>query len=192
MRTSHLFLLPVFLAITACSPAGTSINEQNYNPLTASRYGDELADTMANFIIQNDPIVEDAAVRKVIETEIARGKDIAASARKKQNKGLLGGIIQIKADVTGYALYLENVLYLSSDFTTSPGASLHLYLTTVVDPRDVAFPDDTALDLGEIQAAFGPQQYSVPTSEHQEKLRTLVLYDTQLKAIYGFAQLSKR
>ncbi len=191
MRTPYLFLVPALLTLAACTPMHTSIDQQNQNPLTASRYGDELADTMANFIITNDPIVKDAAIRKVIDAEIARGKDIATSAREIQSDGLLGSIIGIKADVIGLALLSENVLYLSSDFITDPGASLHVYVTTVVDPRDDTFPDATAIDLGSLQATYGPQQYDVPVQDDPNKLRTFVLYDTKLKIIYGFAQISK-
>lgn len=190
MRTTSLLPI-VLLLLTGCVSAPTSIEQQNQNPLTASRFGDELADTMANFIINNDPITQDASVRSLIESEIAKGKEIAEKARIIQSKGLMGAIIQMKADVTGYVLYHENVLFLSSDFMTSPGPSLHLYLTTVVDPRDTLFPDTTAVDLGTLKAAYGPAQYRVPAQEDPSTLRTFVLYDTKLKLIYGFAQISK-
>lgn len=191
MRTTPIipFLL---LALTACSAGQTSIPEQNNNPLTASRYGDELADTMANFIIGNDPIVNDPDMRALIESEIERGKDIAAAAREIHSEGALGAIIGLKAATTGFALYHENTLYFSSDFSTNPGASLHVYLTTIVDPRDTEFPDSTAIDLGKLQAAYGPQQYSVPSQKEEDKLRTVVLFDSKLKMVYGFAQISKR
>lgn len=190
MRTT-LFIIPALLALAACSPVQTSISEQNKNPLTASRYGDELADTMANFIITEDPITKDPDVLKTINSEIERGKDIANEARTIQNAGWMGPILQLKADVIGYVLYSSDTLYLSSDFETSPGPSLHLYLTTVVDPRDGTFPDPTAIDLGSLQAAYGPQQYAVPRQQDEGKLRTFVLFDSRLKQIYGFAQLAK-
>lgn len=192
MRTTPLipFLL---LALTACSAGETSISEQNANPLTASRYGDELADTMADFIIGNDPaVVNNPDIRAIVESEIERGKDIAAAAREIHSESSLGAIIGIKSAMTGFALYHKNTFYLSSDFSTSPGASLHVYLTTVVDPRDTDFPDSTAIDLGALQAVYGPQQYSVPSQKEEDKLRTFVLFDTKLKMVYGFAQISKR
>ncbi len=191
MRTPTLFFLILLVVLSACSPAQTSISQQNQNPLTASRYGDELADTMANLIIQNDPIIKDAALRKIIESEIARGKNIAEQAREVQTEGLMGSVIALKTDVTGLVLYLTDTLYLSSDFQTSPGPSLRIFLTTIVDPRDVSFPDNTAIDLGPLQAAYGPQQYRVPEQADPGKLRTFVLYDTSLKLIYAFAQISK-
>lgn len=187
------FIPVVLLTLTACTPGQTSISEQNTNPLTASRYGDELADGMANLIIENDPVISDPEMREIVEEEIERGKDIAAAAREIQSEGMMGVIIGIKAPTTGFALYHENTLYLSSDFSTAPGASVRAYLTTAVDPRDTTdFPDATAVDLGVLQAAYGPQQYAVPSQKEEGKLRTFVLYDTKLNIIYGFAQLSKR
>ncbi len=185
-----LLLPATVLLLTACAPAPLSIESQNENPLTASRYGDELADTMAKFIINNDPILEDASMRTLIEDEIEKGKDISERAQKRQNKGLIGGIISMKASVLGYVLLIDKTLFLSSDFATSPGPSLHIYLSTVIDPRDADFPDDTAMDLGPLQAAYGQQQYKVSTGD-PEKLRSFVLYDTRLKMIYGFAQISR-
>lgn len=191
MRTTP-FIPVLLLVLTACSTGETSISEQNSNPLTASRYGDELADTMANFIIRNDLVVSNPDMRALIESEIERGKDIAAAARDIQSEGALGAIIGLKASTTGFALYHENTLYFSSDFSTNPGASLHVYLTTIVDPRDIDFPDSTAIDLGALQAVYGPQQYSVPSQKEEDKLRTVVLFDTKLRMVYGFAQISKR
>lgn len=195
MRLSPLPLVVTSaLLLAACgSPGSTSISEQNQNPLVASRYGDELADGMATIIIQEDPILKEEGVREKIEEEIIRGKDIAADARELQSAGLMGGILPLGADSLGYVLYLDNTLYLSTDFSTTPGPSVHLYLTNAIDPRDVDFPDETAVDLGEIQAAYGAQQYAVPEQdEGAEPLRTFVIYDTVLKRIYGFSQLSKR
>ncbi len=188
MKRSAL-LFAALIAITACSPKTTSINQQNENPLVASRYGDELADTMANFVIAKDPIADDEATRKLIDGGIAAGKEMALKARLRQEEGLLGAILPVKGDTVGYGLLLDGTLYLSSDFSTGPGLNLHVYLTTAVDPRDGQFPDDTAVDLGTIQAAYGAQQYAVRGDT--EKLRTLVFWDATLKQLYGFAQLQK-
>lgn len=191
MRIHTLLFIVPLIALSACSGTDTTIGDQNKNPLTASRYGDELADTMANLIISNDPVIKDAAVRKLVDSEILRGKKIADEARVMQKEGWMGQIIAAKEEVVGYVLHTDGILYVSSDFMTSPGPSLRVFLTTVVDPRDVSFPDATAIDLGALQAAYGPQQYGVQSNESPEKLRTFVLYDTRLKRIYGFAQLSQ-
>jgi hypothetical protein len=83
------------------------------------------------------------------------------------------------------------MLYLSSDFVSKPGTNLHVYLTTVVDPRDGSFPDPTAIDLGAIQTVYGAQQFAVPKQEKPELLRTFVLWDKGFNRLYGFAQLTK-
>jgi hypothetical protein len=169
----------------------TSIDQENRNPLTASRYGDDLADTMANLVIQNDPIIKEPGMRQIIDQEIARGKSIAVGAREQTDQGAKGALIPIKESVTGNVLLLQDTLNFSSDFETKPGPDLHVYLTTVVDPRDKAFPDATAVDLGPIQSAYGAKQYALPGKTDPGVLRTLVLFDRTLKRIYGFAQLSK-
>ena len=183
-----ILLAPAFLLLFAgCAPAASNLT----NPLTASRYGDELADTMANLIINEDPTTKNEAMRKLIEKEIGRGKNIATEAREIQAKGWAGGFVSIRADVRGYVLYLPDTVYISPDFETEPGPALRVYLTTVVDPRDAEFPDATAVDVGPLQSAYGAQEYRVPPQKEEGKLRTFVLYDTRLNMIYGFAQIVK-
>ena len=189
--TTILSILGLTLVLAACSStSGTSISKENMNPLTASRYGDELADTMANMIIASGASIKPSML-DIINQQIARGKTLASDARATQARGMMGALIASGADTGGYGLYVDDALYLSSDFFSKPGPSLHVYLTTVVDPRDAAFPDATAIDLGEIQNNYGAQQYPVPHQEKPELLRTLVLWDTAVHRLYGFAQLSK-
>lgn len=192
MRLSSVSIVGIALLLSACaSTARTSINRENQNPLTASRYGDELADSMANIVIQDDPIAKDPAMRAVIDAQITLGKKIADSARTKQEQGMKGGLVQVKNQISGYVLYTDDMLFLSPDFFAVPAADLHIMLTTVVDPRDVMFPDKTTIDLGTIQSAYGAQQYAVPHQDKPELYRTLVLFDRKLQRIEGFAQLSK-
>jgi hypothetical protein len=186
------FLLSFALLLGCTTVQRTSIEQENSNPLTASRYGDELADTMANLIIMNDPLVKEPGMQERIQKEITHGKEIAIAARDKAAEGMQAAIISMKEAVSGYALYVDDTLYFSSDFTTKPGPALHVYLTTVVDPRDVTFPDPTALDLGSLQTTYGQQRYAVPSQKKPELLRTVVLWDTTLNRLYGFGQLSKR
>ncbi len=178
--------------LSACSGSSqTSIKEQNQNPLTASRYGDELADSMANLVIQDDPAAKDPTMRKIIDAQIELGKKLGDDARMKHEEGMKGGFVPIRSEVIGYVLYVDDIVYFSPDFLTEPGADLRVLHTTVVDPRDVAFPDPTSIDLGPLQSVFGAQQYSVPHQEKPELYRTLVIFDKKLKRIYGLVQLSK-
>lgn len=192
MRTKTLLIvIAAATALSACGAAGTSIDLENSNPLVVSRYGDELADTMANLVIQNDPVIKEPGMQQLIEKEIARAKSMAIRGRQEAKEGAQGAIIAEKESVTGYALLLADTLWLSSDFETSPGPDLHVYLTTIVDPRGASFPDETAMDLGIIQSVYGAQKYSLPSKIDPAVMRTLVLFDATLKRIYGFAQLSK-
>lgn len=184
-------LLCIPLALSACTPVGTSIQRENENPYAASRYGDELADAMANIIIRDEPDAKDPAKRAIVDREIDKAKQLGNDARSIIARGMKGRMIAVKEEPEGEALYVDDMLYLSTDFFTRPGPNLHVYLTTAVDPRDVTFPDEPALDLGVLQKTFGPQSYSVPKQDKPELYRTFVLYDLDLKRIYGFAQLSK-
>lgn len=191
--TSLVFAIGICLTLGACTQNGsrTSINQQNKNPLTASRYGDELADAMANLVIQDDPAAKDPALRNIIDAEIARGKKLGIDARAVQAEGMKGFLIPLKEEAQGNVLYVDDSLYLSSDFITKPGPDLHAFMTTAVDPRDTVFPDKTALDLGTVQSVYGAQIYAVPAQDNPALYRTFILFDVKLKRIYSFAQLSK-
>lgn len=191
MNISRFVTLASLLMLTACN-TGTSISEQNQNPLVASRYGDELADRLADLIIQKDRVLEQAGMEKYVKEKIAEGKRVSQEAHDKKQQGMMGAIIPMNETVTGLALYLDDSLYLSSDFTSDPGPSLHVYLTTVVDPRDAPFPDATAIDLGEIKNFYGASTYAVPHQAKPELLRTIVFYDTKLNRLYAFGQLSRQ
>jgi hypothetical protein len=190
--TLRLLLTFILAASLSGCTSSTSIAQENRNPLVASRYGDMQADTLANLFISKDPVTQQPGMKDLIEKKIDEAKTISTNARQLQQNGLMGLFIGIKEGVQGYALLLEKTLYFSSDFETKPGLNLHVYLTNAVDPRDVTFPDKTAIDLGEIQSAYGAQQYTLPGNTKPESYRTVVLWDTVLKRSYSFSQLSKQ
>ena len=192
-RTMFIVLATASLALAGCGGSfNTSIELENENPLVASRYGDELADAAANLIIQNDPIMKEPGMQEQINKEIVRGKQIGQDARERMSMGMQGAIIPLNDNVAGTALYLDDVLYFSSDFYCRPGVTVHVYLTTVVDPRDGTFPDATAIDLGPLQYNFGAQRYAVPHQSKPELMRSLAIYDKTLKRLYALSQLSKQ
>jgi hypothetical protein len=170
----------------------TNISEENKNPLTASRYGDELADRLANLIISNASGATKEPMKSWILSEIDKAKMMGENARIEQRAGMMGPLLSVDESVNGFALLRNGILYLSSDFTVSPGPSLHLYLSQTIDPREGTFPDETAIDLGEIQTIYGAQTYR-PTLQGEDKLyRTIALFDTTLNRLYGFGQLSQK
>lgn len=185
-------LIASLTLLAACSGNSTTLESQLKNPLYAARYGDILADTLANMIIMNDPSVQDQKAKANLEQEIEKAKIISDDARREIDKGTMGAFMQDKESVSGYALYLDDTLFFSSDFETKPGVELHVYISTVVDPRDHAFPDASAIDLGPLQSAYGAQAYAVPRLKSQKEYRSVALWDRSLKRMYAFTQLSKK
>ncbi len=161
------------------------------NPLVAERYWEELTDRMTMLVINKDPILKDPAKAALID----RIKNDALAKAKEQTRlmrnGLSSSFQTVAQQTDGLALLLRNTLYLSSDFATYPGPSLHLYLTSMVDPRDSAFPDTSARDLGVMQSPYGAQAYDLGEDPKMSTYRTVVVYDTELGLIYGFTQLGK-
>ena len=197
-RRIALLALPLLLA--ACSGAGmptrdASKNDNLKNPLYAEFYYDDLTETMVSLALRQDPLLEDPDVRAVVDRTRTRSLEHAKLAVKAQNKGFRGGFIGDRDLVTGDALLLDEVLYLGPSFNSAPGPALTLYLTRAIDPRDVEFPDETAVRLGEVKNQYGAHSYAVPGGANEtasgSMLRTVVLWDDDLKMLYGFAQLER-
>ncbi len=177
--------------LTACSPSAPAARTEDpmRNPLAAKQHFDDLGQTMVDMLIhEQKDLAKDAARKSYLE----QLKDQATARSKEETAkivaGRVGTFLPAKQNVTGIALLLESTLYLSVDFATDPGPALHLMLSKAVDPRDVQFPDASAVDLGLLRTEYGAQSYAVPKSNDYQ---TAVLYDTRLKRIYGFAQLAE-
>ncbi|MBT5236971.1 hypothetical protein HOL63_01210 [Candidatus Peregrinibacteria bacterium] len=182
------------LALTACQNANTSKEQElSYlleNPLFAERYSESMVDTMVELEIYEDPIIKDEAKMKIIDKTKESWLKVAQKARVDQRKGSKGSFTPITEFTAGEVLYSGNSLFLAPDFASAPGPSLHFYLSTVVDPRDVEFPDESAIDLGLMRSNLGTGRYEVVGIEEPIKYRSLVLFDTELERLYGFAQIS--
>jgi hypothetical protein len=183
------------LLLTACSSQGTpdvqSLEDRLQNPLFTERYSEELVDRMVEYKIQGDPILEDEDKVEAIESARKKWLEIARDARKKQREGFSGFLVTVKEQTKGEVLYIDNTLYTDTTFTVAPGPNVHIYISTVVDPRDVEFPDESAIDIGKLQSAYGAQEYPVPLIEDPQLYRSIVLWDDDLERLYGFAQVSK-
>jgi hypothetical protein len=185
-------LLSTLMALSACTKTNQlTLEQQLTNPLFAERYYDEMVDRMTELEIKKDPLLTDGRRGKYAmdakEQAMIRGDE----ATRKRGQGTYGSFVTVNELTQGLALFVDSKLYLSSDFATYPGPSLHLYLTTAIDPRDIAFPDNTSIYLGVLQSPYGVGQYVVPKEAQQGVHRTVVLWDTKLQRLYGFAQLAK-
>ncbi len=192
MKNSKIIVLTLgILTLTGCSKRTLTLEDQLRNPLFAERYAESVVDRLVELEIVKDPIVEDSAKKAYLDTERKKWLEISRNARQVQREGMEGNIISINNFAKGDLLYVHNQLHFGTLFEIDPLPSLHVYLTTVVDPRDVTFPDDTAMDLGLLRSAYGTQTYAVPSVDNPLLYRTVVLWDTELGKMHSFAQLSK-
>ncbi|PIR48605.1 hypothetical protein COU80_02745 [Candidatus Peregrinibacteria bacterium CG10_big_fil_rev_8_21_14_0_10_55_24] len=194
MKLRHS-LLSLSLCLTLLSACGKSqqpsLAERLKNPLFAERYAEAVVDRLTELEIQKDPLIEDETNVRIIQEERDVWQGVAREARRLQYEGKRGGFVMVSEFARGETLLLGNTLYMSTLFETEPGPDLHLYLTTVIDPRDVTFPDETSVDVGTLDSPYGAQEYVVPSGTDTESMRSVVLFETKLKRIHGFAQLSK-
>ncbi|MEK7591434.1 MAG: DM13 domain-containing protein [Patescibacteria group bacterium] len=188
-----LFLFPLLLVACKGTPPGSgiSLEQRLENPLFAEVYYDVLLDRMVELDIQDDPILKDEDKAEIVEDTRRNALAKAKVANTKQREGMMGNFVPITEETKGEALFVDSTLYFGPTFEANPGPSVHVLLTTVVDPREGTFPDETVIDIGPLESPFGAQAIMVPAMEDASKYRTVVLWDTELERIHGFAQLSK-
>lgn len=174
------------------------LKERLKNPLYAEYYYDDMTEIMTTLVLREDSALDAPGIRDVLDRTRNDSLTRANAANALQLEGTMGTFISEREFVLGDALLLDDVLYLGPTFDSAPGPSLRVYLTTVVDPRDAAFPDPTAVDLGRVKDQYGAQSFVVPPQKvagtggtAAPRLRTVVLWDPELQLIYGFVQLSR-
>ncbi len=179
------------LFLSACSaPKSADLKTLLQNPLYAERYYDSQVDHMVDLIIDSGALLQDPSVKEVIDNARVEGLKLAREATTLQTQGKIGGIISDTEEVMGEALILNNVLYIGPAFQLLPGIDTRLYLSEMIDPRESTFPDETAVEIGGFNTAFGASTYELSVSgENLEKVRSLVFYDRGLNRIVGFAQM---
>jgi len=156
------------------------------NPLFTERYAEAMVDRVTELEIQKDPLLEDEQMQQLVNTTREKWLNVGREARRLQQDGRQGRFHPVKEYTTGEALYLADTLYLDTVFETEPGPQLHFYLSTVVDPRDVKFPDETAIDLGPLSSPYGAQRYTVPPVEDASLIRVAVLFDKRFTALLNY------
>ena len=199
MRRVLLFLF-LSLALVACGNTA-QLPQQNdvrnallRNPLYAEYYYDDLTQQMVNLALKGDPILNEPRIQQLVDRTRNRSLEHANEAIDAQFEGSMGLFISERELVGGEVLVHNNTLYFGPNFNAAPGPSLEVFLTTVLDPRDAEFPDDSAVNLGLLQNQYGTQSVSIPDHPRTGtgRLKTVVLWDTELDLLYGFAQLEKR
>lgn len=195
MRARTIFVLLFGTVLSACngSPAAyrsDALDEHLQNPLFAEQYFEALVQRMVELVITQDPILQDEQKQTIASDVRREGLEKAKGATQTQLKGTYGEFVSASEWAIGEVLYVQDTVYFGPDFRVDPGPSLHVFFTTTVDPRLASFPDDSAIDLGQIQSTIADQSYPVPNVENPLLYRTVVLFDTLIGRIYAFAQLS--
>lgn len=195
MRAKTILFFCLSVVLTACSQdpgsyRSKALEEHLQNPLFAEQYFENLVQRMVELVIRQDPILDNESKKAIADNVRREGLEKAKDATQTQLKGTYGEFMAASEWAKGEALYVNDTLYFGPDFQVDPGPSLHVFLTTVVDPRLESFPDSSAHDLDQIQSMVGDQSYPVPKVENPLLYRTVVLFDTVLERLYAFAQLS--
>ncbi|MFA7681492.1 MAG: hypothetical protein WCX61_00510 [Candidatus Peribacteraceae bacterium] len=198
--TYRVALFASVLLLAGCTSTSSSTthpyqmttDERLQNPIYAEAYAEHMVDRMTELFIQQNPLIEDDSKRRIAETTKDEWLARARTERARQKEGRLGNFVEVDEYARGPVILLDGILYFGLSFETEPGPGLHVFLTNALDPRDVEFPDETSVDLGLLLSPFDAQYYVVPPVEDSApQLRTVVLWDTKLERLYGFAQLSK-
>ncbi|UPA22289.1 DM13 domain-containing protein [Candidatus Peribacteria bacterium] len=185
-----LLIAPLFLAACGTTQTGGSntLDENLGNPLFAQRYYTDLAEHMVSLQLREDPIMKDAGKKAVIDRTRANAAEKAQDAIDLNAKGQKGYFISERDLSLGSVTLVNGMLYFSPDFISTPGPSLHVYLSDVTDPRQGEFPDASAVDLGLLKNIIGAQSFALP-EKAADSYRTVVLWDDDLGIVHGFVQL---
>lgn len=195
MKTpSALFAVLPALLLAGCGSGPSVSTDSLLNPLYARYYYQDLADTMANYSIQKDPMLQDADKKKTVESARERAIQHVKDANAKINAGRRGAFMSDADYATGLALHLDGTLYFSQDFNTLPGPEIRVYVSDLLDPRGASgallFPDPSATDLGLLRSPYGAQSYALP-EKAGTAFRSVILWDRRLERMMGFAQIGK-
>jgi hypothetical protein len=180
------------LLLTACG--GTYNPDQKAlleNPLFLEQYAEQMVDTMVNLEINENPILEDSAKKDIVDETKEYWLKQSKKARKRQRQSLKGSFITMGEYTEGEVIFTGDTVYFGPTFTSGTGPSVHIFLSKTVDPRDVEFPDETAIDLGELNVPYGAQGFLLSENlQDPTAYRTVVIWDTKLELLYAFAQIS--
>lgn len=184
-----LLILTACTASPAPAPVSHPLSERLQNPLFAEQYWSDQAEHMADFVRNKDPLLKDGVKKAAVDAARTKALQKLDEVRASMKTGRRGSFLIATESIQGSALLLNNTLYFSALFACFPNPETHVYLSSVIDPRDAAFPDPTAFDAGALQSPYGDQTYVLPESQKNKRFNTVVIYDKSLNRIMGFAQL---
>jgi hypothetical protein len=194
MRRTILLAIAPFLFTSCTASKDITLEQHLENPLFAEYYYDDLVGRLVNIEIykdtfpENAEILADPARKEIMDTARREGLRLSKEALKLQDQGKRGVWVPVLEKAKGEVLVLEDHVYFGPDNDIPPGPNLHLYLSAMIDPRDGAFPDESTVDIGQLQNPYGASTQSFRTVD-LTGFNTLVLYDASLQRLYAFAQI---
>ncbi|HEX9809513.1 MAG TPA: DM13 domain-containing protein [Alphaproteobacteria bacterium] len=77
----------------------------------------------------------------------------------------------------GRATLFQDLVHLESDFEVGPGPRFHVYLSPRADvKRSADFDEARSLDLGQIKAFKGSQNYPIPDGTDLSRYKSIVIW----------------
>jgi hypothetical protein len=92
----------------------------------------------------------------------------------------------------------EAILYQISDgtgllrfenFEVTNGPDLHVFLTTVADPRSEDWHNGQELDLGSLKGNIGSQNYEIPAEVDLSQYKSVIIYCVPFRVTFSTASL---
>lgn len=191
MKNNYITLSILTVLLTACSQTNSvSLDAALQNPLFAERYSEEIIERLTSLQIQEDKDVTNPETLTKIEKTKAEWQKVSDEASDMRFEGKYGrfSLVNNQDFVTGGVLIYKDTLYLSTDFEALPSPNIVLYASSAVDPRESeVFPSESDIKLLTLQSPYGMQSY--PVEIDTSTLKSIVMYDTFLNRIIGFAQM---
>ncbi len=183
-----LFLAPLVLVACSGNTATISLEDTLRNPLFAQLYYTDLSEQMVTLDVASDPLLQDTGKKAIVDRTREQAVERVQDAIALRQSGKYGEFISERSLVLGTALMVNGSVFFSPDFISTPGPSLHVYLSGTVDPRQGDFPQSGDIDLGLLSNPYGAQEYVIPEKKTLENIRSLVIWDSALGMPYGFVQ----
>lgn len=97
-----------------------------------------------------------------------------------------GSVTLVKLDSSTYELRLD------SNFSTTPGPDLFVYLSASEDPQDArAITDNASFEAGKLGSPSGEQKIALPRNFDPKKFRSVAIWCKQFRVLFGAAALKK-
>ena len=97
-----------------------------------------------------------------------------------------GSATLVKLDGGTYELRFD------SNFTTTPGPDLFVYLSASADPQDAhAITDNASFEVGKLASPSGKQELSLPKNFDPKKFKSVAIWCKQYRILFGAAALKK-